>query len=66
MKGEVKDNPLSEGDQKQTMVLRYLSGEGVSEAYQEGEKQEGDKEECESCNRNCDLPIIGFSCSMIL
>ena len=65
MKGEVKDNLLSEGDQKQTMVLQDLSGEGANEADQEGEEQEGDKEECESYNRNCDVTVMVFSCSMI-
>ena len=65
MKGEVKDNLLSEGDQKHTMVLQDFLGEGANEADQEGEEHEGDKEDCESCNRNCDVPIMVFSCSMI-
>ena len=43
-KCEVKDNPLSEGDWQQTMVLRDLSEEGAAEADQEVEEQEGDEE----------------------
>ena len=47
------------------MVLQDFLGEGANEADQEGEEHEGDKEDCESCNRNCDVPIMVFSCSMI-
>ena len=38
------DNPVSEGYQKKLMLLRYLSEEGATEADQEGDEQEGDKE----------------------
>ena len=64
-KGEVKDNPVSEGDRKHTMLLRDLSEEGPTKVDQEGEEQEGDEEEGESCNRNCDVTGIVFSCSII-
>ena len=65
MKGEVKDNLLSEGDQKQTMVLQDLSEDGATEADQKGEDQEEDEEEGESCYLNCDVTVMVFSCSMI-
>ena len=42
-KGEVKDNPVSQGDWKHPMLLQYLLEEGATEADQEGEKQEGDE-----------------------
>ena len=44
-KVEVKDYLVSEGDRKQTRVLRYLLEEGETEADQEGEEQEGDKKQ---------------------
>ena len=48
------------------MLLRDLSKEGATEADQEREDQEGYKEEGESCNHNCDVTVMLFSCYMIL
>ena len=47
VKGEekVKDNPVSEGDRKQPMLLRDISEEGATEADQKVKVQEGYKEE---------------------
>ena len=56
---------MIEGNQKQPMLLRDLSEEGAAEAGQEGEEQEGNKEEGELCNLNCDVTVMVFSCSMI-
>ena len=66
-KGEeqVKYNPASEGDQKQPMLLQDILEEGDTDADQEGEEQEDDKEEVESCNRICYVTIMIFSCYMI-
>ena len=40
-KGEeqVKDNPVSEGDWKHPMLLRYFLERGATEADQEGQEQ---------------------------
>ena len=64
-KVEVKDYLMSEEDRKQTRVLRYLLEEGETEADQEGDNQEVDKGEVESCNRNCYVTVMIFSCCMI-
>ena len=64
-KGEVKDNPVSEGELKHLMLLYNLFIDGTARADKEGEYQEGDKEEGESCNCNCGVTVMVFCCSMI-
>ena len=64
-KGEVKDNSVSEGDRKQAMIIWYLMEEGSAGADKEGEEQDGDQEEGESCYSNCDVTVMVFSCSTI-
>ena len=56
---------MSEGDQKRPMLLQNLLEEGATKADQEGEDQEEDKKESESCNRNCYVTVMIFSCCMI-
>ena len=47
------------------MLLQDLSEEGAKEGGQEGQEQEGYEEEGESCNRECDVTVMVFICSMI-
>ena len=64
-KGEVKDNPVSEGDWQHRMLLQDLLEEGAAKSDEEGEYQEGDEEEGAPCNRNFDVTVMVFCCSMI-
>ena len=57
---------MSEEDRQHPMLLQDLSEEGATEADQEGEDQEGDEEEGEPCNRNCDVTVMVFCCSILL